>query len=121
MTNSRRSSCTSSTEQPESSTFAGSTSPHLVWQIASAVSAGAKIVGVNNRNLKDFSVDLGNAARLRGLIPSDRLYVAESGVAAPDDAAKMKSIGADAVLMGEAMMRAADKGALLAAMRKAAQ
>ena len=94
---------------------------HNEEEIASAVSAGAKIVGVNNRNLKDFSVDLENAARLRGLIPSDRLYVAESGVTTPDDAAKMKSVGADAVLMGEAMMRAADKGALLAAMRKAAQ
>ena len=93
---------------------------HNEEEIASAVRAGARIVGVNNRNLKDFSVDLGNAARLRGLIPSDRLYVAESGVMSPDDAAKMKSIGADAVLMGEVMMRAADKGALLAEMRKAA-
>lgn len=94
---------------------------HNEEEIASAVRAGARIVGVNNRNLKDFSVDLGNAARLRGLIPPDRLYVAESGVTSPADAAAMKSIGADAVLMGEAMMRAADKGALLAEMRKAAR
>ncbi|MBR2694051.1 MAG: indole-3-glycerol phosphate synthase TrpC [Thermoguttaceae bacterium] len=94
---------------------------HNEEEIASAVRAGARIVGVNNRNLKDFSVDLGNAARLRGLIPPDRLYVAESGVTSPADAAAMRSIGADAVLMGEAMMRAADKGALLAEMRKAAR
>ena len=94
---------------------------HNPDEIASAVRAGARIIGVNNRNLNDFSVDLGNAARLRDLIPADRLCVAESGVMSPADAAAMKSIGADAVLMGEVMMRTADKDALLARMRKAAQ
>ena len=90
-------------------------------EIRSAVSAGAKIIGVNNRNLKDFSVDFDNAARLRELIPPDRLYVAESGVARPRDAAALRAIGADAVLMGEILMRAGDKAALLAQMREAAQ
>ena len=93
---------------------------HDEAEIASAVSVGARMIGVNNRNLKDFSVDLGNAARLRERIPAGTLYVAESGVKTPSDAAAMKAIGADAVLMGEVLMRAADKKAALAAMREAA-
>ena len=94
---------------------------HDEKEIASAVSAGARIIGVNNRNLKDFSVDFANAARLRDLIPPERVYVAESGVARPEDAAALRKIGADAVLMGEVLMRAKDKGALLARMRGAAR
>lgn len=90
-------------------------------EIASAVSAGAKIIGVNNRNLKDFSVDFSNAARLRDLIPPEAVYVAESGVTGPGDAAVLKSIGADAALVGEALMRAKDKGAMLASLREAAR
>lgn len=93
---------------------------HDEGEICSALSAGATIVGVNNRNLRDFSVDLENAARLRDLIPPDRLFVSESGVKSPEDAAKLKKIGADAVLMGEALMRAKDKPALLRQMREAA-
>ena len=94
---------------------------HDEAEIASAVRAGARMIGVNNRNLKDFSVDLGNAARLREHIPAGTLYVAESGVKTPSDAAAMNAIGADAVLMGEVLMRAADKKAALAAMREAAK
>ena len=99
--------------------LAALTEAHDEAEIASAVSAGARMIGVNNRSLRDFSVDLGNAARLRALIPPDRLYVAESGVTTGADAAAMKNIGADAILMGEALMRAADKKAALAAMREA--
>ena len=91
---------------------------HDEAEIASAVSVGARMIGVNNRN---FSVDLGNAARLRERIPAGTLYVAESGVKTPSDAAAMKAIGADAVLMGEVLMRAADKKAALDAMREAAK
>lgn len=94
---------------------------HTPEEIASAVSAGAQIIGVNNRNLKDFSVDFSNAARLRDLIPPEALYVAESGVTGPEDARTLRSIGADAALIGEALMRAKDKGAMLAAMREAAK
>lgn len=94
---------------------------HDQAEIASAVSAGADIIGVNNRNLKDFSVDFSNAARLRDMIPRSAVYVAESGVTGPEDAAALKRIGADAVLMGEVLMRAGDKKAMLAAMREAAQ
>lgn len=93
---------------------------HDEEEIASAVSAGAKVIGVNNRNLKDFSVDFSNAARLRERIPPECLYVAESGVSRPEDAAALRRAGADAVLMGEVLMRAGDKGALLARMREAA-
>ena len=99
--------------------LAALTEAHDEKEIASAVSAGARMIGVNNRNLKDFSVDLGNAARLRALIPAGRLYVAESGVMTMADAAAMKTVGADAILMGEALMRAPDKRAALDAMREA--
>lgn len=94
---------------------------HDEGEIASAVAAGAKLIGVNNRNLKDFSVDFTNAARLRDLIPPEAVYVAESGVKGPEDAAVLKSIGVDAALVGEALMRANDKGATLAALREAAK
>ena len=90
-------------------------------EITSAVSAGARIIGVNNRNLRDFSVDFSNAARLRDSIPPECIYVAESGVSSPEDAAALKAIGADAALVGEMLMRAQDKGAMLQAMREAAR
>lgn len=92
---------------------------HDEKEIASAVTAGARVIGVNNRNLKDFSVDFSNAARLRDLIPADCIYVAESGVKNEADVAALQSIGADAVLMGEVLMRATDKSTLLARMRSA--
>ena len=85
------------------------------------MAAGAKIIGVNNRNLKDFSVNLDNAARLRDQIPPGVLYVAESGVHRPEDVSAVRSMGADGVLIGEALMRAGDKGAMLAAFREAAR
>ena len=94
---------------------------HDEGEIRAAVSAGARIIGVNNRNLKDFTVDFSNAARLRELIPPGVVYVAESGVTGPADAAALKALGADAVLMGEVLMRAKDKAVLLAAMREAAR
>ncbi len=94
---------------------------HDAGEICRAVQAGAGVIGVNNRNLKDFSVDFSNAARLRELVPSDRIYVAESGVASPEDVAALKQLGADAVLMGEVLMRAKDKPGLLATMREAAK
>ena len=86
---------------------------HDAAEIQSAVDAGARVIGVNNRNLKDFSVDFSNASRLRDF------YVAESGVSCAADVAALRSIGADAVLMGEVLMRAPDKTALLREMRHA--
>ena len=82
-----------------------------------ALHAGARIIGVNNRNLKDFSVDPDNSARLRRLIPRDVLFVSESGVKSAEDVAKLREIGADAVLVGEAMMTASDKKSKLNELR----
>lgn len=92
-------------------------SDDIFREIRSAVAAGAKIIGVNNRNLKDFSVDFSNAARLRDLIPPEAVYVAESGVQSAQDVAALRSIGADAVLIGETLMRAPDKARRLAELR----
>ena len=82
-----------------------------------ALKVGARIVGVNNRNLKDFTVDTGNSCRLRTLIPRNVLFVSESGVRDAADVQVAREMGADAVLVGEALMRAADKSAKLAELR----
>ena len=86
---------------------------HSEEEILTAIDAGARIIGINNRNLKDFSVNLDNSRSLRTLIPSDRLFVAESGISSTEDILSLSEIGADAVLMGEALMRSPDKKALL--------
>jgi indole-3-glycerol phosphate synthase/phosphoribosylanthranilate isomerase len=93
---------------------------HNAEEIHKAVRAGARIIGVNNRNLKDFSVDTGNSARLRELVPDDVVFVSESGVTGPKDIAKLRAAGVDAVLVGEALMRTEDKTAMLRSMREAA-
>ena len=86
---------------------------HNESEIRTALEAGARIVGVNNRNLKDFTVDQGNSARLRKLLPPDVIFVSESGVRSATDVAALREIGADAVLIGETLMRAPDKAAKL--------
>lgn len=88
-------------------------------EVLTALNAGARIIGVNNRNLKDFSVDTDNSRRLRERIPRDVLFVSESGVSHAEDVAKLREIGADAVLIGETLMRATDKEAKLAELRGA--
>lgn len=92
---------------------------HDEAEVRVAVNAGARIIGVNNRNLKDFSVDTDNSRRLRALIPKDVLFVSESGVKNAEDVAKLRTIGADAVLIGETLMRANDKKAKLDELRGA--
>lgn len=82
---------------------------HDEEEAETAVSAKAGIIGVNNRNLKDFTVDSNNSKRLRDLIPSDRIFVSESGLKTPEDIANIRKAGADAVLIGETLMRSADK------------
>ena len=92
---------------------------HDEGEVDMALAAGARIIGVNNRNLRDFSVDTENSRRLREQIPAEVLFVSESGVKTAADAAALREIGADAVLVGETMMRATDKRAMLAELRGA--
>ena len=82
---------------------------HDEKEALTAVNAGARIIGVNDRNLKDFSVDTENSRRLRNLIPRDILFVSESGVKTADDVNALREIGADAVLVGETLMKAENK------------
>ncbi|MED9969475.1 MAG: indole-3-glycerol phosphate synthase TrpC [Ruminococcus sp.] len=82
---------------------------HDEAEVKTALKCGARIVGVNNRNLKDFSVDTENSRRLRRLIPKDVVFVSESGVKTPEDVQLLREIGADAVLIGETLMKAGDK------------
>ena len=90
---------------------------HDETEVSVAVKAGARIIGVNNRNLNDFSVDTDNSSRLRRLIPQNVLFVSESGVKSAEDAENLREIGADAVLIGETLMRAPDKKAKLDELR----
>jgi indole-3-glycerol phosphate synthase len=93
---------------------------HTEGEIGDALAAGAKIVGVNNRDLRSFAVDLSLSERLGGHIPKTCVFVAESGVSSPEDAARLARAGADAVLLGEAIMRAADKRAFLRSLKEGA-
>ena len=93
------------------------TEAHDEAEVQTALNANARIIGVNNRNLKDFSVDTENSRKLRRLIPSDVLFVSESGVSSAEDVKKLYEIGADAVLIGETLMRASDKKEKLAQLR----
>ena len=80
-------------------------------EVEMALRAGARMIGVNNRNLKDFSVDTENSRRLRQMIPPEILFVSESGVGSAEDVSSLRGIGADAVLIGETLMRAENKKA----------
>lgn len=90
---------------------------HDEAEVELAQRAGARIIGVNNRNLKDFSVDAKNSLCLRQRIPEGVLFVSESGVQSVEDVRRLREAGADAVLVGEALMRASDKKKKLAELR----
>jgi indole-3-glycerol phosphate synthase len=90
---------------------------HNEAEAEQAVSSGAKIIGINNRDLKNFKVDLAVTARLRSLIPSGILTVAESGIKSPEDIRAISGLNLDAVLVGESMMRATDKKRFLAELK----
>ena len=90
---------------------------HDESEVKLAVNSGARIIGVNNRNLKDFSVDTDNSKRMRELVPKNIIFVSESGVQAAEDVQKLREIGADAVLIGETLMRAENKKAKLSELR----
>ena len=90
---------------------------HDEEEVKMALKAGARMIGINNRNLRDFSVDSENSRRLRKMIPKDVLFVSESGVRSPEDVSELREIGADAVLIGETLMRAPDRKAKLRELR----
>ncbi len=91
---------------------------HTKEEIRMALAAGARIVGVNNRNLKDFTVDIENSVRLRPMVPPSVCFVSESGIRTAGDLRRLYENGTDAVLIGEALMRAPDKKALMEAFRE---
>ncbi len=86
---------------------------HNEAEIKSAIEAGARVLGVNNRNLKDFTVNLTHASDLKKYVPEGILFVAESGIVVAEDGRKLLGNGADALLIGEALMRSGDKAQFL--------
>ena len=92
---------------------------HTEHEVERALKSGARVIGVNNRDLQTFQVDITTSVRLRKLVPPDRLYVSESGIVTPADVAALRQNGTDAVLIGETLMRSPDRRAALAALRGA--
>lgn len=86
-------------------------------EVPRALAAGARVVGVNNRDLRTFEVDFGRSIDLRPLVGPDRIFVSESGVETRADVARLEDAGVDAVLIGETLMRAHDKRAMLDELR----
>lgn len=86
---------------------------HDEEEIASAIKAGARVIGVNNRNLKTFTVDITNSTRLRSLVPESILFVAESGIQTAEDIQVLRRGKVNGVLIGETLMRSADKKKML--------
>ena len=92
---------------------------HDEEEVKRCLAAGARILGVNNRNLKNFKVDINNSIRLRSLVPKDIIFVSESGIEKPADVKALKENGTDAVLIGEMLMRSNDKPGLIQKMKLA--
>lgn len=90
---------------------------HDEQEIEAALDAGAGILGVNNRNLKDFTVDVHNSERLRRLVPEEVMFVAESGIKTAADIDVLRAAKVNGVLIGETMMLSSDKGRMLAKLR----
>ncbi|AKL98084.1 indole-3-glycerol phosphate synthase TrpC [Endomicrobium proavitum] len=90
---------------------------HDEKEVETALWAGAKIIGVNNRNLKTFEVNLNNSVRLRKFVPKEILFVAESGISKPEDVKLLKENNVNAILVGESIIKSADKKAALAQLK----
>lgn len=90
---------------------------HDAAELQQALASGAEIIGVNNRNLKDFTVDTANSLNLRRQVPQDKIFVAESGITGSADARRLQKAGVNAALVGEALMRTADVGQLIKELR----
>ncbi len=94
---------------------------HDAQEVERANAVGAKIIGVNNRDLKTFTIDFGNSIRLHELANDDAAFVSESGVKTAEDVETLRNAGIDAVLIGETLMRQADKKAALDKLRGASE
>lgn len=92
---------------------------HDERELYSALDAGARLVGVNNRDLKTFTVDIQNSIRLRKLAPDNILFVAESGIQRAEDIQALRSAGVDGVLIGETLMRSSNKSVMIRELRGA--
>lgn len=90
---------------------------HDAVEVDAAVEAGAKVIGINNRDLKTFDVDLATTERLAPLIPPYRVVVAESGIHSREDARRLSAAGAHALLVGESLMRSSDRHAVIQGLR----
>ena len=90
---------------------------HDEAEIKSAMAAGARMIGVNNRDLRTFEVDINNSIRLRGLVPGDILFVAESGIKTAEDIRALRGAGVNGVLIGETLMRSENKKKMLDELR----
>ncbi|MDR1766500.1 MAG: indole-3-glycerol phosphate synthase TrpC [Lachnospiraceae bacterium] len=91
---------------------------HTSEEVERALAAGARVVGVNNRDLQTFRVDTQTSIRLRHLVPTGILFVSESGIRTREDVRALEEAGVDACLVGESLMRAADKRAALGVLSK---
>ena len=90
---------------------------HDEAEVAMALEAGARIIGINNRDLRTFEVNIQNSIRLRKLVPPEIIFVSESGMKTADDIRSLRENGTNAVLIGETLMRSSDKKAMLDQLR----
>lgn len=90
---------------------------HDEKELEQALQAGARVIGVNNRNLKDFTVDIENSIRLRNKAPENIAFVAESGISCRQDVQRLEEARVNGVLIGETLMRSPDKKAMLDRLR----
>ncbi|WP_394977340.1 indole-3-glycerol phosphate synthase TrpC [uncultured Helicobacter sp.] len=93
------------------------TEVHDEKQLRIALDSKARIIGINNRDLRDFSVDIHTSTKLAKLVPNDVILVSESGIKTADDICLLESCGFDAVLIGQTLMSTQDKGATLTKLR----
>jgi len=93
---------------------------HTAAEVKAALEAGARIIGINNRDLKTFEVNINTCLSLRKLVPDDKIFVAESGIKSPEDIELLRTANTNAVLIGEALMRSKNIGAELEKLREGA-
>ena len=86
-------------------------------EIMRALTVGAEIIGVNNRNLNDFTVDIDNSINLRRCVSGDVIFISESGIKTKEDVTRLKENDVDAVLIGETLMKSDDKKAMISELK----